>query len=154
MRAFAKRAEQVITALAVFFFVGLSFLPALQIVLRQIGSPFVGAEELTRFFLICMVFLSYPLVVGNRENITMDEFRHMLPAKLREGVETAIDYSAAVLTLFMAYAAWGTLLMNRKSFTPTLEIPFWIFMACTVIAFFCVGIIHSANLYTKYFSKP
>lgn len=47
------------------------------------GAPPVGAEEITRFPLIVLVFAAYPLVVHERENIVMTEIREALPGPLR-----------------------------------------------------------------------
>ncbi len=146
-------ARRVLITLAAVFFFGLTFLPALQIVLRLVGKPFIGAEELTRFFLICMVFLSYPLVVANKENIVMGELKNLLPAAMRRGLAILIDLCSLLLTFFITYAAYETVLGNMRSYTPTLEIPFWVFLSCTFVAFLCSGFIHTADLVRKLSSK-
>ena len=47
-------------------------LPALQVVLREVlVMPFVGAEELTRFILICLVFVTFPYMVVSVANILL-----------------------------------------------------------------------------------
>ena len=49
-------------------------IPAAQVVLRElVGVPFVGAEELTRFMLICVVFVTFPYVVASGSNIRLEE---------------------------------------------------------------------------------
>src|SRR3712207_1624165 len=59
-------------------------LPALQVLLREvIRRPFIGAEEFTRFMLICVVFITFPYVVSSGANIRMEELLHALPARLR-----------------------------------------------------------------------
>lgn len=153
MHVFAQWARWAITVLVAGFFFGLTLLPAIQIVLRLIGKPFIGAEELARFFLICMIFLSYPLVVANKENIVMGELKHMLTPAVRARLEAGIDIVSMVLTLFVAYAAWQTALGNMKSFTPTLAIPFWVFLSCTFLGFLCAGVIHAADVYMRFFAK-
>ena len=73
-----------LNAIVVFILLALLMVPLLQIVLRYVfGTPIVGAEELTRFLMILLVFLAYPLVVRQGENIVMGELRAMLPAGCR-----------------------------------------------------------------------
>ena len=55
-------------------------LPAVQVVLREVLElPFIGAEELTRFMLICVVFVTFPYVVASGTNIRLEEGLHLLP---------------------------------------------------------------------------
>ena len=48
-------------------------LPATQIVLREFGAPFVGMEELARYFMIVVTFVGIPLVNHEGGHIRMDE---------------------------------------------------------------------------------
>ena len=158
MRSFLAGAESVgnaakmgLTLVTIIFLAGMTTLPALQIVLRFVGMPFIGAEELTRFFLICMTFLSYPLVVAARQNIIMGEFKAALPSPIRVAVDILTDFLALALNVFIAYATCHTVLGNLKNATPTLAIPFWIFLSSTFIAFSCSGVIHLSHLLSKLF---
>ena len=144
-----KAAKKGLTIATVIIFAGMTFLPALQIVLRFVGMPFIGAEELTRFFLICMTFLSYPLVVAAKQNILMGEFKAALPSPIRGALDIITDFLTLALSVFIAYATCYTVLGNLKNVTPTLAIPFWIFLASTFIAFACSGVIHLTHLLTK-----
>src|SRR5918997_5559354 len=59
-------------------------LPALQVVLREVlNVPFVGAEELTRFMLICVVFVTLPYVVVCGANIRLEEGLRLLPRPIQ-----------------------------------------------------------------------
>ncbi|MFN7104358.1 MAG: TRAP transporter small permease [Pseudorhizobium sp.] len=67
-------ADRILTVVVALLTAGLVLVPTTQVVMRSIFAlPFIGAEELTRFLLICLVFCSYPLVVANGENIVMGE---------------------------------------------------------------------------------
>jgi hypothetical protein len=73
-------------ALTVTLLLALVGVPALQIVLRLVGAPLIGAEEFTRFLLICLVFLGYPLVVAAGDNIVMAELRLALPKRFQVAI--------------------------------------------------------------------
>jgi len=104
-------------------------LPFIQVVAREIfSSPIVGAEELARFMLICTVFIALPYVVSAGANIRMEEFLGFLPAGLRRIVQLVI---AATAVAAFAVAAASSIMAIRSNFdnaTPTLGIPYWIFL--------------------------
>jgi TRAP-type C4-dicarboxylate transport system permease small subunit len=104
-------------------------LPFIQVVAREIfSSPIVGAEELARFMLICTVFIALPYVVSAGANIRMEEFLGFLPAGLRRVVQLVI---AATAIAAFAVAAASSIVAIRSNFdnaTPTLGIPYWIFL--------------------------
>jgi TRAP-type C4-dicarboxylate transport system permease small subunit len=73
-------------------------LPALQVVLREVlGIPFVGAEELTRFMLICLVFVTFPYVVVSGANIRMEELSQYAPGAVRHVLHILIAGTAALV---------------------------------------------------------
>ena len=58
--------------------------PLAQIVMRSIFNvPMSGAEELARYFLICLTFLAAPLVTLGGGQIRMEEFQAGIPPKPR-----------------------------------------------------------------------
>ena len=77
-------------------------------------------EELTRFLLICLVFLAYPLVVERGENIVMGELKAALPKPVRTIVNLAISVSAVALCGFLAYVTAANISRNLMNATPTL----------------------------------
>ncbi|MFX4227895.1 MAG: TRAP transporter small permease [Porticoccaceae bacterium] len=82
---------------------GMIAVPLAQIIMRYVfNSPIIGAEEFTRFLLICTVFVSYPLVVQDGENIVMDELHEVLPGKLRRMLGLIISATAAATCVFLA----------------------------------------------------
>ena len=128
--------ERILTAVVVAVMAGLVVVPISQVVMRGVFTlPFIGAEELTRFLLICLVFLAYPLVVENGENIVMGELKAALPRPLRAAVNLAISVSAVVLCGFLAYVTAANILRNLMNATPTLGIPFVIFLGATLFGF-------------------
>ena len=85
-------AERILTAFVVIIMAGLVLVPTAQVIMRGVFVlPFIGAEEFTRFLLICLIFCAYPLVVQNGENIVMGEFKAAMPARLRGIVNLSIS---------------------------------------------------------------
>lgn len=104
--------------------------PLAQIVMRSIFNvPMSGAEELARYFLICLTFLAAPLVTFNGGQIRMEEFQAAIPPKPRWALQLLIELSGIVLFGLFAVAAVVTTAKNLQNQTATLEMPFWLFMA-------------------------
>jgi TRAP-type C4-dicarboxylate transport system permease small subunit len=142
-----RNAIRVLSAFAVVLLVALIAVPSAQIVMRGLlRLPFIGAEELTRFLLICLVFVSYPLVVEAGENIVMGELRRAMPRPVRAVLNVAISVSAVAVTGFMAYVTFINIFNNLNNATPTLGIPFWIFLAATFFGFAGAAIVHLIHL--------
>ncbi len=140
--------ERVLTAVVVMLVAGLVLVPTVQVVMRNFfGLPFIGAEELTRFLLICLVLSAYPLVVQNGENIVMGEIKAALPARLRAIVNISISVSAIAITGFLAWVTATNISKNLTNATPTLGIPFWIFLGATLFGFAGAVLVHVVHLH-------
>ncbi|WP_353646305.1 TRAP transporter small permease [Mesorhizobium sp. WSM2239] len=138
---------RVLSAATVLLLAGIVLVPIAQVVMRGVfGLPFVGAEELTRFLLICLIFVGYPLVVETGENIVMGEIKSSLPTRLRNVINLAISISAVGVTLFLAYVTWANIFKNLNNTTPTLGIPFWIFLSATLFGFAGAAVVHLVHL--------
>ena len=108
--------------------------PLAQIVMRGIFNlPFAGAEELTRYFLICLVFIASSWVTQQGGQIRMEEFQALVPPKPRWLLQLAIDVSGIALFAVVLAAGLVTIRNNLENQTATLEMPFWLFMAPLVI---------------------
>lgn len=104
--------------------------PLAQIVMRSVFNvPMSGAEELARYFLICLVFLGAPLVTLAGGQIGMEEFQARIPPRPRWWLQLAIELAGIGLFLLLAVAAVVTIRNNLTNQTATLEMPFWLFMA-------------------------
>jgi TRAP-type C4-dicarboxylate transport system permease small subunit len=104
-------------------------LPFIQVVAREIfSSPIVGAEELARFMLICTVFIALPYVVSAGANIRMEEFLGFLPGSLRRVVQLVIAATAIAAFAVAAASSIVAIRSNLDNATPTLGIPYWIFL--------------------------
>ena len=108
--------------------------PLAQIVMRGIFNlPFAGAEELTRYFLICLVFIASSWVTQQGGQIRMEEFQALVPPKPRWLLQLAIDVSGIALFAVVLAAGIVTIRNNLDNQTATLEMPFWLFMGPLVV---------------------
>lgn len=104
--------------------------PLAQIVMRSVFNvPMSGAEELARYFMICLVFLGAPLVTLWGGQIGMEEFQALIPARPRWWLQMAIELAGVALFLVLAVACAVSIRNNMTNQTATLEMPFWLFMA-------------------------
>lgn len=124
--------------------------PFIQVIMRDVfGAAIIGAEEFTRFLLICTVFVSYPLVVENGENIVMGEIREALPDLLGRAINLLISVSAVAACGFVAVVVLLNISSNFGNATPTLKIPFWIFLGAAFLGFAGGAVVHLLH-----FRKP
>ena len=108
--------------------------PLAQITMRGVFNvPLAGAEELAKYFLICLTFVATPYVTREGGQIRMEEFQFLLPPKPRWILQLAIEVSGIVLFGVLFVASVVTVTRNMNSVTPVLEIPFWLFFAPLVV---------------------
>lgn len=132
---------------AVLLLLGLVAILALQIVLRDVFlAPIVGLEEVTRMLMILMVWIAYPLVVSAGENIVMAELKAGLPDRLRHGMDLVIGLACTAAAIIMVWATWEALAANPRNMTPTLRIPFWIYLAAAAFGFGGAAFLHLRRL--------
>lgn len=104
--------------------------PLAQIVMRSIFNvPMSGAEELARYFLICLTFLAAPLVTFSGGQIRMEEFQALIAPQPRWWLQLLIEAAGIATFLLFLVAAVVTISKNMSNQTATLEMPFWLFMA-------------------------
>lgn len=116
-------------------------LPALQVFLRAIvGHPFVGAEELARFMLICVVFVTLPYVVSSGGSIRMEEILSALPRGVQRPLRVLSAGVASVAFCIAAYSVAVATLRNLDNATPTLGIPYWVFFSATFLGLFAAAL--------------
>ena len=139
--------ERIMTALVVMILAGLVLVPTAQVIMRGVFvQPFIGAEEFTRFLLICLIFCAYPLVVQKGENIVMGEFKAALPDRPRRVLNVLISIGAIAATAFIAYVTASNISRNLNNATPTLGIPFWLFLGATLLGFAGAAVVHLLHL--------
>jgi TRAP-type C4-dicarboxylate transport system permease small subunit len=126
--------ERLFGMLALLAFGALIILPSFQVFMRDAFSmPIIGIEEATRWGLIMVVFLGLPLLVRRNEQIRFAEMIDLLPKPARFLVERATLLATAVTFGVIAYYGVDSALRNTTSRTPTLDIPFWLFISPMII---------------------
>jgi TRAP-type C4-dicarboxylate transport system permease small subunit len=127
VRAAVRRASLVLLA-------ALIITPLAQITMRGVFNvPLAGAEELAKYFLICLTFLAASWVTQAGGQIRMEEFQFLLPPKPRWILQLAIEICGIAVFGVLFVASVVTVTRNLNSVTPILEIPFWLFFAPLVL---------------------
>jgi TRAP-type C4-dicarboxylate transport system permease small subunit len=104
--------------------------PLAQITVRGIfNAPMASAEELARYFMICLTFLASSYVTLEGGQIRMEELQGLLPTRPRWYLQMAIELAGVAMFAVIFVAAAVTIGNNLQNQTPTLEMPFWLFMA-------------------------
>jgi TRAP-type C4-dicarboxylate transport system permease small subunit len=108
--------------------------PLAQITMRGVFNvPLAGAEELAKYFLICLTLLAGSYVTREGGQIRMEEFQFLLPPKPRWVLQLVIEISGIAVFGVLFVASVVTVTRNLNSVTPVLEIPFWLFFAPLVV---------------------
>jgi TRAP-type C4-dicarboxylate transport system permease small subunit len=116
-------------------------LPVTQVILREgLRSPFIGAEELARFMLICVVFITLPYVVASGASIRMEELVDVFPRSIRRGLRVIMTATAAIGFGVAAFSVAVATLRNLNNATPTLGIPYWVFFSAAFLGLFLASI--------------
>ena len=92
------------------------------------------------------VFVAYPLVVNGRENIVMAEIRSILPEKANKRLDLVIALASLGACALIAGVTATTSSDNLNNATPTLKIPFWIFLAAAAFGFAGAAFLHLRRL--------
>jgi TRAP-type C4-dicarboxylate transport system permease small subunit len=111
--------------------------PLAQIGMRGIFNvPMSSAEELARYFMICLTFFASSYVTIEGGQIRMEDFQGLLPPRLRWYLQMLIEISGVVMFSVICVASAITIGNNMQNQTPTLEMPFWLFMGPLLVGSF------------------
>ncbi len=146
-----RDADKKIAALCL---MALTVLVVAQVVMRVFFlAPLIGAEELVRYFLICVVLIGAPFAARNGGHIRMEEFQMWLPFPLRLAVRFLVFFSAVIAFGIIAYGSVLTLFQNLHNRTATLSMPFPIFILPTVLGFILLTVEYGV-LFREFVRKP
>jgi TRAP-type C4-dicarboxylate transport system permease small subunit len=108
--------------------------PLAQITMRGVFNvPLAGAEELAKYFLICLTLVAASYVTREGGQIRMEEFQALVPARPRWWLQLGIEASGVAFFGVLFVASVVTVTRNLNSVTPILEMPFWLFFAPLVV---------------------
>lgn len=108
--------------------------PLAQIVMRGVFNvPMAGAEELAKYFLICLVLVGACCVSAEDGQIRMEELQAVFPEAVRRPLRLLIEASAVAVFGLLLVASLVTVSRNLNSVTPVLEMPFPVFFAPLVL---------------------
>src|SRR3954452_15715063 len=92
---------------------GLIVTPLAQVIMRGVFNvPMSGAEELARYFLICLTFLAASYVTEQGGQIRMEEFQGILPPRPRWFLQMAIELAGVAMFGVMFVAGVVTIAGN------------------------------------------
>ena len=115
--------------------------PLAQVVMRGVFNvPMSGAEELARYFLICVSFLAASFVTREGGQICMEEIQAFLPERIRWWTQMVVELSGVIFFTTIGISALVTISRNLDNQTATLEMPFPIFMAPLALGMFLLAI--------------
>ncbi|MBU6224141.1 MAG: TRAP transporter small permease [Burkholderiales bacterium] len=115
--------------------------PLAQVIMRGVFNvPMSGAEELARYFLICLSFLAASYVTREGGQICMEEIQAFFPDRIRWWTQIIVEISGVVFFTAIGVSALITISRNLSNQTATLEMPFPIFMAPLAIGMFLLAI--------------
>jgi len=119
----------------------LTVIVLIQVVMRELFyAPLVGAEELVRYLLICVIFFGSPYAARIGGHIAMVEFLLKFPKSLRTPLQFLSLASTFAVFAIIFVSAFFTFTANMGNRTATLSIPFWIFIAPAIIGFFLLAV--------------
>ena len=122
----------------------------LQVVLRFVFlKPLMGAEEFARYLVICVVM--FPLAYSERSGstIVMEEIQSIFPKLLRNIVNMSAQILTIVVYGIVAASAVRVLINNTQNRTATLEMPFWLFFAPSVVGLITMTVVRVVVVFCK-----
>lgn len=129
-----NRIRRAVRGLSLLLLAALIVTPLAQITMRGVFNvPLAGAEELAKYFLICLTFIAASYVTREGGQIRMEELQARLPRRPRWVLQMLIEISGVAVFGVLFVASAVTVSRNMNSVTPVLEMPFWMFFAPLVI---------------------
>ena len=115
--------------------------PLAQVIMRGVFNvPMSGAEELARYFLVCLSFLAASYVTREGGQICMEELQAFFPDRIRWWTQILVELSGVIFFTTIGTSAVIPISRNMENQTATLEMPFPIFMAPLALGMFLLAI--------------
>ena len=123
---------QIVTSFILLFLV---VTPVTQIISRSLSVPFIGAEEMSRYLLIALVFLGSPLAVWMGGHIAMDQFQRFFPDQINNWLRFVITTSCVFVFGYLTISGASLIIKMHANTSPALEVPFWVVMTPVAVGF-------------------
>jgi TRAP-type C4-dicarboxylate transport system permease small subunit len=134
---------QIVTSLILLLLV---VTPVTQIILRLLSAPFIGAEEMTRYLLIALIFLGSPLAVWVGGHITMDQFQRFFPKRFNVWLRIIIAASSVLVFCFLTVSGISLISKMYANTSPALVVPFWVVMSPVAVGFLLLTIEYAVEM--------
>ena len=134
---------QIVTSLILLLLV---VTPVTQIILRFLSAPFIGAEEMTRYLLIALIFLGSPLAVWIGGHITMDQFQQFFPKRCNAWLRIIIAASSILVFGYLTVSGTSLIMKMYANTSPALVVPFWVVMTPVVVGFLLLTIEYAVEM--------
>ena len=134
---------QIVTSLILLLLV---VTPVTQIILRLLSAPFIGAEEMSRYLLIALIFLGSPLAVWIGGHITMDQFQKFLPKQFNVWLRIIIAASSVLVFGFLTVSGTSLISKMYANTSPALVVPFWVVMSPVAVGFLLLTIEYAVEM--------
>jgi TRAP-type C4-dicarboxylate transport system permease small subunit len=135
------------TALLVLSLSAMVLLAFGQVILRNVfGTGFLWGDPLVRQMVLWSGFLGAALATKDDRHITIDALTKYIPERPRGIIKIVTSLAAAVITWFLADAAWVFLLDERTAGGELfLDIPSWIGLLIIPVGYWLMTIHFVAN---------
>jgi TRAP-type C4-dicarboxylate transport system permease small subunit len=134
---------QIVTSLILLLLV---VTPVTQIILRLLSAPFIGAEEMSRYLLIALIFLGSPLAVWIGGHITMDQFQKFFPNRFNVWLRIIIAASSVLVFGFLTVSGTSLISKMYANTSPALVVPFWVVMTPVAVGFLLLTIEYAVEM--------
>ena len=122
----------------------------LQVVLRFVFSkPLMGAEEMTRYLVICVVMFPFAYSERSGSTIIMEEIQSMFPRILRNIINMSSHILTTVVYAIVTASSYSVLINNAANRTATLEMPFWLFFLPAVVGLTAMTVVRIITVVYK-----
>lgn len=108
------------------------------------NRPLRGAFEVTELLLLVLIFAGLPLVSYADEHVTMDFIDRLLPARVKRGLERAVNAACTIVMLFVAWLVWlkADRIWAYRDATDVLRIVYGPFVYFMAIMIGMAGLVH------------
>ncbi len=120
--------------------------PVTQITLRLLSAPLIGAEEMSRYLLIALIFLGAPWAVWFGGHIAMDQFQNYFPKQCVTWLRIIITTTSIFVFGFLAISATFLIKKMHANTSPALVVPFWVIMSPVAVGFLLLAIEYVVEL--------